>query len=93
MILDYTSTYIEKNPSIVEEYYFIADLKWNVNARDWHEIDHVEENLQSPDMSASRFFQDYMCDACDMFNFVKTSQIHLYYMEMKKSVICKMAHF
>lgn len=56
MVLDYTSTYIEKNLSIAEEYYFIADLMWNVNAHDWHKIDHVEENLQSSDLSASGFF-------------------------------------
>lgn len=91
MVFDYISTYIDKNPSIVEEYYFIADLLYDVNAHDCHEIDHVEKTLQSSDMSASRFFQDYICAVCDMFNFVKTSQIHLHYTEMKKSVICKMA--
>lgn len=40
-------------------------------------------------------FQDYTCAVCEMFNLVKTSQIHLNYMEIKKktAVICETAHW
>lgn len=75
-MFEYTSTYTEKNPYIVAGHFFPVDLMCDVNDHDCHEIDHVEKNSQSSEMSASRFFQDYVCAVCDMFNFVKTSQIH-----------------
>lgn len=46
----------------------------------------VAEYSQSSDMSASRCFHDYACAVCDMFDFMKMSQIHLYYTEMKKKI-------
>lgn len=39
-------------------------------------------------------FQDYTCAVWEMFNLVKTSQIHLSYTEIKKTpVICEIAHW